>query len=51
MVQGPWDNPMIFPDPQTLIQRSRVTGPLLDALQDKKTRDAVQEVLKRLNPR
>jgi AsmA protein len=48
MVQGPWENPMIFPDPQTLIQRSRATAPLLDAVQDKKTRDAVRAVMDRL---
>ncbi len=51
MVQGPWDNPMIFPDPQTLIQRSRATAPLLDALQDRKGLKAVQDALKGLSPR
>jgi AsmA protein len=48
VVQGPWDNPMILPDPSTLIQKSRVTGPLLDALQDRKTRDAVRSAIERL---
>jgi AsmA protein len=48
VVQGPWDNPMILPDPSTLIQKSRVTAPLLDALQDKKTRDAVRSAIERL---
>jgi AsmA protein len=48
MIQGPWENPDIFPDPQTLIQRSRATAPLLDAVQDKKTSDAVRSVIERL---
>jgi AsmA protein len=47
-VQGPWDNPMILPDTRTLIQRSPATAPLLDALQDKKTRNAVQDAINRL---
>jgi AsmA protein len=34
-VQGQWENPMILPDARTLIQKSRATGPLLDAFQDK----------------
>jgi AsmA protein len=31
-----------------LIKRSTVTGPLLDALKDRNTRDAVRSVLERL---
>jgi len=48
-VRGPWASPSIMPDTHTLIQRSPVTGPLLDAVQDKRTRDAVQDILKRLS--
>jgi len=48
-VRGPWASPSIIPDTRTLIQRSPVTGPLLDAVQDKRTRDAVQDILNRLS--
>ena len=48
VVQGPWDNPLLLPDPQTLIRRSGATGPLIDALQDRKTRDAVRSAIERL---
>jgi AsmA protein len=48
VVQGPWDNPLMLPDPQTLIRRSGATAPLLDALQDRRTRDAVRSAIERL---
>jgi AsmA protein len=48
VVQGPWDDPLIFPDPESLIRRSQAAGPLLDAVKDRKTRDAVRSVLERL---
>src|ERR1700731_4126121 len=44
VVQGPWDDPLIFPDPESLIRRSPASGPLLDAVKDRKTRDAVRSV-------
>ena len=47
MVQGPWDDPLIFPDPESLIRRSPESAPLLDAVKDRKTRDAVKSVLER----
>ncbi len=47
VVQGPWDDPLIFPDPDSLIRRSPATAPLLDAVKDKKTRDAVRSVIER----
>ena len=47
VVQGPWDDPLIFPDPESLIRRSPATEPLLDAVRDKKTRDAVKSVIDR----
>jgi AsmA protein len=47
-VRGAWDNPSILPDARVLIQKSRATGPLLDALQDKKTRDDARKPLERL---
>jgi AsmA protein len=48
VVQGPWDDPLIFPDPESLIRRSPGAAPLLDAVKDRKTRDAVKSVLDRL---
>jgi AsmA protein len=48
VVQGPWDDPLIFPDPESLIRRSPASAPLLDAMKDKKTRDTVKSVLDRL---
>jgi AsmA protein len=48
VVQGPWDDPLVFPDPESLIRRSPASAPLLDAVKDRKTRDAVKSVLERL---
>ena len=48
VVQGPWDDPLIYPEADSLIKRSTVTGPLLDALKDRTTRDAVRSMLERL---
>jgi AsmA protein len=47
VVQGPWEDPLIFPDPESLIRRSPASAPLLDAVKDRKTRDAVRSVLER----
>jgi AsmA protein len=47
VVQGPWDDPLIFPDPESLLRRSQATAPLLDAVKDRKTRDAVRSVIER----
>jgi hypothetical protein len=46
-VQGPWDDPLVFPDPESLIRRSPGAAPLLDAVKDRKTRDAVRSVIER----
>ena len=48
VVQGPWDDPLIFPDPESLLRRSPGAAPLLDAVKDRKTRDAVKSVLDRI---
>jgi AsmA protein len=48
VVQGPWDDPLIFPDPESLIRRSPASAPLLDAVKDRRTRDAVRSVIERL---
>jgi AsmA protein len=47
VVQGPWDDPLIFPDPESLIRLSPASAPLLDAVKDRKTRDAVRSVIER----
>jgi AsmA protein len=47
VVEGPWEDPLIYPDPESLIRRSPATAPLLDAVKDKKARDAVRSVLER----
>ena len=47
VVQGPWDDPLFFPDPESLIRRSPASAPLLDAVKDRKARDAVRSVLER----
>jgi AsmA protein len=47
VIQGPWDDPLIFPDPESLIRRSPGAAPLLDAMKDRKTGDAVRSVLER----
>src|SRR5436853_1534490 len=49
VVQGPWDDPVMLPDAQSLIRRSGAAAPLLDAVRDRKTRDAVRSVIDRLN--
>ena len=48
VVQGPWDDPLIFPDSESLIRRSPATAPLLDAVRDRRARDAVRSVIERL---
>jgi AsmA protein len=47
VIQGPWDDPLIFPDPEILIKRSPASAPLLEAVKDRKTRDAVRSVIER----
>src|SRR5262249_50717754 len=32
MVQGPWDDPIILPDPQSRIQRSGAAAPILESV-------------------
>ena len=49
VVQGRWDDPIMLPDAQSLIRRSGAAAPLLDAVRDRKTRDAVRTVVDKLN--
>lgn len=47
VVQGPWDDPLVFPDPDSLIRRSPGASQLLDSIKDTKARDAVKSVIER----
>ena len=49
VVQGQWDDPIVLPDARSLIRRSNAAAPLLDAVRDRKTRDAVRDVIERLS--
>jgi len=49
VVQGSWDDPIMLPDAQSLISRSNAAAPLLDAVRDRKTRDAVRSAIERLD--
>ena len=49
VVQGRWDDPIMLPDAQSLIRRSGAAAPLLDAVRDRKTRDAVRTMIDKLN--
>lgn len=48
VVQGTWDDPIILPDTQALLRRSGAAAPLLDAVTDKRARDAVRSAIERL---
>jgi AsmA protein len=48
MVQGPWDDPIMLPDPQSRIQRSGAAQPLLDAVRNRDSRDAIRSAIERL---
>ena len=47
MVQGPWNDPIMLPDPESRLQRSGAAAPLLDALRAKGAPDAVRSVIER----
>ena len=48
MVQGPWDDPIILPDPQSRIERSGAAQPILDALRNRSPRDSIRSAIERL---
>jgi AsmA protein len=48
VVQGPWDDPIMLPDTQALIQRSPVASPLLNSVKSRNTRDTVRSAIERL---
>src|SRR5207253_2956731 len=47
VLQGPSDDPILLPDTQSLIRRSGSAGPLLDAVRDRRARDAVRAAIER----
>jgi len=47
VIQGPWDDPLVFPDPDSLLRRSQASAPLLDAVKDKKSLDAARALIER----
>jgi AsmA protein len=51
IVQGSWDDPIMLPDAEALIRRSGAAAPLLDAVRDRRARDAARSVLDRLTGR
>ena len=48
VIQGPWDDPLIVPDSESLLRRSPASAPLLDAVKDRRARDAVKSAIERL---
>jgi AsmA protein len=48
IVQGSWDDPIMLPDAEALIRRSGAAAPLLDAVRDRRARDAARKVIDRL---
>jgi AsmA protein len=48
MVQGPWNDPIMLPDPESRLQRSGAAAPLLDALRTRGAPDVVRSVIERL---
>jgi AsmA protein len=48
VVRGPWDDPIVLPDPQSLIRRSGAAAPLLDAARAHNASNAVRSVIDQL---
>jgi AsmA protein len=48
VVQGTWDDPIMLPDPQSLIRRSGAAAPLLNAPKARNASDAVHAVIDQL---
>jgi len=51
VVQGPWEDPIMLPDPEILIQRSGAAAPLLNAVRDRRNREALRSAIDRLSNR
>jgi AsmA protein len=48
VIQGRWDDPIMLPDPQSLIRHSGAAAPLLDAVKGRTAGDAVRSVIDQL---
>jgi AsmA protein len=48
VVQGRWEDPVMLPDAQILIRRSGAAAPLLDAVRERRMRDAVRSAIQAL---
>ena len=48
VVQGPWSDPIMMPDPESLIRRSGAAAPLLNAAKSYNASDAVRSVIDQL---
>jgi AsmA protein len=48
IIQGSWDDPVMLPDAQILIRRSGAAAPLLNAVRDRRARDAVRTAIEQL---
>ena len=48
VVQGRWEDPVLLPDAQLLIQRSGAAAPLLNAVRERRGRDAVRSAIESL---
>lgn len=48
VVQGPWDDPIMLPDAEILIRRSGAAAPLLNAVRNRRDRDAIRSAIDRL---
>jgi AsmA protein len=48
VVQGPWDDPIMLPDAQSLIRRSGAAAPLLESIKTRSAGSAVRSVIDKL---
>ena len=51
VVQGPWDDPIMLPDADILIRHSGAAAPLLNAIRERRSRDALRSAIDRLTSR
>ena len=51
VVQGAWEDPIMLPDAEILIQRSGAAAPLLNAVRDRRNREALRSAIDRLTGR
>jgi AsmA protein len=48
IVQGPWNDPIMLPDTQSLLLRSPAAAPLLEGARGRVSRDSVRSAIDRL---